>query len=207
MHDCDPKQDAQIEDLKLWLPSQDLAPVNMDKETACTILKNLSSQFPKIYKQEADAEQFAEDLTPAWKRVVQGVREMCDVCEATLFNKHWACGKCGFVVCIDCYRARVNDQPSRVPTDPDSKDKDDFQWLFCNNNKSHQLDSLMLVQIIAGDALEEVNNRLGQLARLKGGKKVNNGWNSPDKKKETPNGIKDETDIKEEDEVSLWKVF
>ena len=204
---CDPKQDAQIEDLKLWLPSQDLAPVNMDKETACTILKNLSSQFRKIYKQEAEAEQFAEDLTPAWKRVVQGVREMCDVCEATLFNKHWACGKCGFVVCIDCYRARVNDQPSRVPTDPDSKDKDDFQWLFCNNNKSHQLDSLMLVQIIAGDALEEVNNRLGQLARLKGGKKVNNGWNSPDKKKETPNGIKDETDIKEEDEVSLWKLF
>ena len=24
----------------------------------------------------------------AWKRVVQGVREMCDVCEMTLFNFH-----------------------------------------------------------------------------------------------------------------------
>lgn len=29
---------------------------------------------------------------------------MCDVCETTLFNYHWACGKCGFVVCIDCYK-------------------------------------------------------------------------------------------------------
>lgn len=44
------------------------------------------------------------DGTVAWKRVIQGVREMCDVCETTLFNYHWACGKCGFVVCIDCYK-------------------------------------------------------------------------------------------------------
>lgn len=44
------------------------------------------------------------DKTVAWKRVVQGVREMCDVCETTLFNFHWACGKCGFVVCLDCYK-------------------------------------------------------------------------------------------------------
>lgn len=46
------------------------------------------------------------DKTIAWKRVVQGVREMCDVCETTLFNFHWACGKCGFVVCLDCYKVR-----------------------------------------------------------------------------------------------------
>ena len=197
---CDPKQDAQIEDLKLWLPSQDLSPQNMDKETARTILTNLSSQFRTIYKQELEAETFTEDLTPAWKRVVQGVREMCDVCEATLFNKHWACGKCGFVVCIDCYRARVNNQPSpAVTVDADAKDKDFFHWLFCNNNKSHQLDNLMLTQIIAGDALEEVSNRLGVLARI--GKK-NNGWKSPDKKP-MANGIKDETDIKEDDEVCV----
>jgi lysine-specific demethylase 3 len=199
---CDPKQDAQIEDLKLWLPSQDLSPQNMDKETARTILTNLSSQFRTIYKQELEAETFAEDLTPAWKRVVQGVREMCDVCEATLFNKHWACGKCGFVVCIDCYRARVNNQPSpAVTVDSEAKDKDFFHWLLCNNNKSHQLDSLMLTQIIAGDALEEVSNRLGVLARL--GKK-SNGWKSPDKKPMV-NGIKDETDVKDEDEADDGK--
>lgn len=47
---------------------------------------------------------FFIDKTVAWKRVVQGVREMCDVCETTLFNFHWVCEKCGFVVCIDCYK-------------------------------------------------------------------------------------------------------
>ena len=96
---------------------------------------------------------------------------MCDVCEATLFNKHWACGKCGFVVCIDCYRQRVNGvAPSTALAGlaedrQDLKDKDDFAWLLCNNNKSHQLDTLMLTQIIAGDALEEVNTKLKLLTK------------------------------------------
>ena len=54
------------------------------------------------------AEAASEQI--AWKRVVQGVREMCDVCETTLFNFHWACGKCGYVVCIDCYKSRKSAQ-------------------------------------------------------------------------------------------------
>lgn len=36
-----------------------------------------------------------------------GVREMCDVCDTTLFNMHWVCHKCGFVVCLDCYKVKV----------------------------------------------------------------------------------------------------
>lgn len=32
---------------------------------------------------------------------------MCDVCDTTLFNMHWVCHKCGFVVCVDCYKARI----------------------------------------------------------------------------------------------------
>lgn len=46
------------------------------------------------------------DSVMSWKRVVQGVREMCDVCDSTLFNHHWACGKCGFVVCVECYKSK-----------------------------------------------------------------------------------------------------
>lgn len=37
-----------------------------------------------------------------------GVREMCDVCDTTLFNIHWVCHKCGFVACLDCYKTRMN---------------------------------------------------------------------------------------------------
>ncbi|KAF5403754.1 Jumonji domain-containing protein 1 [Paragonimus heterotremus] len=39
----------------------------------------------------------------AWKRPVKGVREMCDVCETTMFNTHWVCAKCGYSVCVHCY--------------------------------------------------------------------------------------------------------
>ncbi len=47
---CDPRQDAQAEDLKLWLPSQELSPPDMDKETAKLILRHLSSEFYTIYR-------------------------------------------------------------------------------------------------------------------------------------------------------------
>ena len=42
----------------------------------------------------------------AWKRAVKGVREMCDVCDTTIFNLHWVCPRCGFGVCVDCYRMK-----------------------------------------------------------------------------------------------------
>nr|CAH8822415.1 unnamed protein product [Trichobilharzia regenti] len=38
----------------------------------------------------------------AWKKPVKGVREMCDVCDTTMFNTHWVCAKCGYSVCTDC---------------------------------------------------------------------------------------------------------
>lgn len=41
---------------------------------------------------------------------------MCDVCETTLFNYHWACGKCGFVVCLDCYKVNLATKHSYVLT-------------------------------------------------------------------------------------------
>lgn len=46
-----------------------------------------------------------------WKRPVSGVREMCDVCETTLFNMHWFCPECGFGVCLDCFERRLGKTP------------------------------------------------------------------------------------------------
>ena len=80
------------------------------------LLTHVGDQFCWMIQteKEAKAEALAAEAEDgdtvqqqiAWKRVVQGVREMCDVCETTLFNFHWACGKCGYVVCIDCYKTR-----------------------------------------------------------------------------------------------------
>lgn len=49
-------------------------------------------------------------VSVAYKRAVQGVREMCDVCATTIFNMHWVCHRCGFGVCLDCYNLRVKER-------------------------------------------------------------------------------------------------
>ena len=127
----------------------------------------------------------------AWKRMVQGVREMCDVCETNLFNYHWACGRCGFVVCVDCYHDRKDNHIRTWPNTQHSEgennggnsngessgnnssadgttkealnkydQKDKFNWLLCTNKTQHELDKLMLTQIITGDTLEKVYDKL-----------------------------------------------
>lgn len=126
----DPHKDPLVDDLKLWMPDADDEPKNnLDMLQSRFVLAQVADQFCDLLMQEKDA--MAEHMgdskllntfvlrriglivvciffflakVVAWKRVVQGVREMCDVCETTLFNYHWACGKCGFVVCLDCYK-------------------------------------------------------------------------------------------------------
>ena len=53
---------------------------------------------------------FFFSVSVAYKRAVQGVREMCDVCATTIFNMHWVCHRCGFGVCLDCYNLRVQER-------------------------------------------------------------------------------------------------
>lgn len=101
---------ASDDDLKLWLPRISDPPTDLDIATSKFLLAHVGDQFCDLVEQEREALSIhmCEDTTVTWKRVVQGVREMCDVCETTLFNIHWVCHKCGFVVCIDCYKARKN---------------------------------------------------------------------------------------------------
>lgn len=92
-----------------------------------------------------------------WKRVVKGVREMCDLCDTTLFNYHWTCGKCGFVVCIDCYEARKN---KTVVWTESGKGRDKYSWLLCANRQTHVPEQLLLTQIIPADCLIQIDQRL-----------------------------------------------
>lgn len=109
---------------------------------------------------------FNSDKVVAWKRVVQGVREMCDVCETSLFNYHWACGKCGFVVCIDCYKARKYGENKVWNNEWNNGDTDEYSWLFCTNRSVHMLERLMLTQIIAGDSLQILNSKIHHVRAL-----------------------------------------
>ena len=109
-------RDASEDDLRLWLPQPEKSIQELDADMSLFLLTHVGDQFCWMVQteKEAKAEALAAEADDgdsstqqiAWKRVVQGVREMCDVCETTLFNFHWACGKCGYVVCIDCYKSR-----------------------------------------------------------------------------------------------------
>lgn len=160
----DPVKDAYGEDLRLWVPDSNNPVPNLDVEKSKFLITHVGDQLCDLVQQEKQATQLhmANDNVVAWKRVVQGVREMCDVCETTLFNIHWACSKCGFVVCIDCYKGRKNGTV-KVWDDAGNKERDEYQWLLCTSRVPHEQDKLMLTQIISGNALLELGKKIHQV--------------------------------------------
>uniref|UniRef100_A0A8C0B7M1 Lysine-specific demethylase n=1 Tax=Buteo japonicus TaxID=224669 RepID=A0A8C0B7M1_9AVES len=96
-------------------------------------------------------------------------QEMCDVCETTLFNIHWVCRKCGFGVCLDCYRLRKNRPRSETE---EIGDEEVFSWLKCAKGQSHEPENLMPTQIIPGTALYNIGDMV-HAARGKWGIKAN----------------------------------
>ncbi|XP_061081381.1 probable JmjC domain-containing histone demethylation protein 2C isoform X2 [Conger conger] len=135
------------EALSLWAP--DVYEDNeLDMETSKYILSFIGDKFCQLVLTENTAATWIKkDAKIAWKRAVRGVREMCDACEATLFNIHWVCQKCGFVVCLDCYKAKERKS---------SKDKELYAWLKCVKGQPHDHKHLMPTQIIPGTVLTDL---------------------------------------------------
>uniref|UniRef100_A0A8C7ZSB6 Lysine-specific demethylase n=1 Tax=Oryzias sinensis TaxID=183150 RepID=A0A8C7ZSB6_9TELE len=147
----------------LWLPVPAVQE-GLDLDTSKYILANVGDQFCQLVMSEKEAMMMVEPHQKvAWKRAVRGVREMCDVCETTLFNIHWVCRKCGFGVCLDCYRLRRN-----RPREED----DVFSWLKCAKGQPHEPQNLMPTQIIPGTALYNIGDMV-HAARGKWGIKAN----------------------------------
>ncbi|XP_072851273.1 putative JmjC domain-containing histone demethylation protein 2C isoform X2 [Pogona vitticeps] len=120
----------------------------MDLETCKYILERIGDKFCQLVTSEKTAISWVKkDAKIAWKRAVRGVREMCDACEATLFNIHWVCQKCGFVVCLDCYKAKERKS---------SRDKELYAWMKCVKGQPHDHKHLMPTQIIPGSVLMEL---------------------------------------------------
>lgn len=86
---------------------------------------------------------------------------MCDVCDTTLFNTHWVCHRCGFVVCIDCYRVKRKIQ-TRTSNNVCEENR---RWLSCTTNKNHEAEKLMLTSIIPADALKIARNLIHHVRR------------------------------------------
>ncbi|XP_059378075.1 lysine-specific demethylase 3B-like isoform X3 [Carassius carassius] len=182
----------------LWLPSL-TAQEGLDLDTSKYILANVGDQFCQLVMSEKEAMMMIEPHQKvAWKRAVRGVREMCDVCETTLFNIHWVCRKCGFGVCLDCYRLRKNRPPeaclgltSALSVD-ESPEEEVFSWLKCAKGQPHEPQNLMPTQIIPGTALYSIGDMV-HAARGKWGIKANcpctSRHNKPLVRPSAPNGL------------------
>ncbi|XP_041930091.1 lysine-specific demethylase 3B isoform X1 [Alosa sapidissima] len=173
----------------LWLPSAAVKE-GLDLDTSKYILANVGDQFCQLVMSEKEAMMMVEPHQKvAWKRAVRGVREMCDVCETTLFNIHWVCRKCGFGVCLDCYRMRKNRPPEE---DVDSPEDEVFAWLKCAKGQPHEPQNLMPTQIIPGTALYNIGDMVHS-ARGKWGIKANcpctNRHTKPLVRPSAPNGL------------------
>ncbi|XP_036189788.1 lysine-specific demethylase 3A isoform X4 [Myotis myotis] len=131
------------EAIGLWLPINKNV-VGIDLDTAKYILANIGDHFCQMVISEKEAMSTIEPHRQvAWKRAVRGVREMCDVCDTTIFNLHWVCPRCGFGVCVDCYRMKRKNfqQGSAYKT---------FSWIRCVKSQIHEPENLMPTQIIPG---------------------------------------------------------
>uniref|UniRef100_H2RPL4 Lysine-specific demethylase n=1 Tax=Takifugu rubripes TaxID=31033 RepID=H2RPL4_TAKRU len=174
----------------LWLPAPAIQG-GLDLDTSKYILANVGDQFCQLVMSEKEAMMMVEPHQKvAWKRAVRGVREMCDVCETTLFNIHWVCRKCGFGVCLDCYRLRRN-----RPREGESEDEV-FSWLKCAKGQPHEPQNLMPTQIIPGAALYNIGDMVHS-ARGKWGIKANcpcaSRHTKPLARPSAPNGISQST--------------
>ncbi|KAI1903001.1 hypothetical protein AGOR_G00022680 [Albula goreensis] len=162
-------QQSDPQAMGLWLPSPTV-PEGLDLDTCKYILANVGDHFCQLVMSEKEAMMMVEPHQKvAWKRPVRGIREMCDVCETTLFNIHWVCRKCGFGVCLDCYRLRKSQ-----PTDLSDEGPEDevFAWLKCAKGQPHEPQNLMPTQIIPGTALYTIGDMVHS-ARGKWGIKAN----------------------------------
>ncbi|XP_057199399.1 probable JmjC domain-containing histone demethylation protein 2C isoform X2 [Triplophysa rosa] len=167
----------------------------MDLETSKYVLKLIGDNFCQLVKTENTAVTWVKkDTQVMWKRAVRGVREMCDACEATLFNMHWACHKCGFVVCVDCYKAREKKK---------AKDKELYVWVRCVKNQPHDLKNLMPTQIVPETVLADMQSSIHSMREMYG---IPSHWPCTDNKTLNPsmattNGLsalsdKDQSDLK-----------
>ncbi|OCT96633.1 hypothetical protein XELAEV_18008842mg [Xenopus laevis] len=142
------KYDAEA--INLWLPLASSV-VDLDLDTAKYILANIGDHFCKLVMSEKEVMSSTDPSKQvAWKRAVRGVREMCDACDTTIFNLHWVCPKCGFGVCVDCYRMRKKSLSSG------EEGNEMFSWLKCMKGQLHEPENLMPTQIVPGKALYDV---------------------------------------------------
>ncbi|XP_039262785.1 lysine-specific demethylase 3-like [Styela clava] len=166
-------EECTEKDLQLWLPQKpcfwedtkdctDILSPNdpLDDTMSQFLLTHIAKRFCSIVIHEKKARSWVgKDEQIYWKRPVISVREMCDVCETTLFNMHWVCRKCGFGICLDCYERRMEKTESEQDV-YDSDKSNHFRWLRCTKGKTHYHSEMLPTQIIPSTCLIDLGNMM-----------------------------------------------
>lgn len=147
-------------DLIKWLPNKQSTPSCLNVQVSKKILECTGGQLCKFIQDEKEALKL--DLTNEqkkkhniWKKSVNDMREMCDICKTSIFNYHWTCGECGFIVCFDCFQTKLI--KSRLTTLNTSEKQDNENWLLCSNQKEHKVHQLTITQKLSCDVLDLIS--------------------------------------------------
>ena len=139
------------------------------------IFRFIAEPFEQMINEER---KFRADSTSSlWKRQVSTMREMCDICNTTLFNGHFVCKACGFAVCFDCYRERAEAKKS----DADAlTGRDGYNWFYCKQLKVRDVRSLLKLLVDGQKSNEEEVRRFVKTSMKSIGNRVSHEPNNLD---------------------------
>lgn len=141
-------------DRSIWIPQPDKFRFkSLSVAYARLIISHVGDELCKIFaKERSYCEKYKSPEKPLiWKRLIDGVLELCDLCNTTLFNFHLICTSCGLTLCIEC----ANEQnPSLANKKCSIKDKEE-----------HNYDELCLTQIIVGDSMDIIQRTLHDVVK------------------------------------------
>lgn len=189
--------DIEADDVDLWLPCKSKH-TSLGVGDGQYLMTHLKEFFTRLLRQDTSL-KFSEssEVEPGsllWHRPMEGVQETCDTCDTTVFDVHWTCKKCGFVVCNECH--------SRQVAADETEDQDEtrkMDWPLCSAKRQHHSpDDLSLTQIIPQEAVSALMQKFSRL--MDGSKSANETFGN-----DKPNGKSDEETNAEEDESEVKK--
>ncbi|CAF1055971.1 unnamed protein product [Rotaria sordida] len=118
------------------------------------IFKHIAKLFCLMFNHEQSERSTNNEKNIIRKKYMAGWREVCDECLTTLFNYHYMCKQCGYMICIECSK-----QFSQLTIEKRKKLK-----RFC----SHDDNSFCLSEFIPWDAVLKLRSDvIDYLSRLK----------------------------------------
>ncbi|CAG2104586.1 unnamed protein product [Medioppia subpectinata] len=164
------EDNATHDDCKLWLPYQQTSVQPMTETEARYLLTFVGEQFCQIYGEEQRVFANYESIT--WKRPVKGIRELCDICQTTIFNTHYVCPNCGLAICVDCHDVRKESEVSANPAiHLNRKTHDEFGWSLCHDKQKHDTNGLHLALFITKatfDFIDRTSHTIRNNRRISG---------------------------------------